>query len=150
MNICFFDIDGVLNKKEDWTTLYSLDDKLIKIFCNILKDCKLTPVLTSSWRTGFVSPSSKKNTPNIQKLEEKLQKYGIKIYEKTPSLKGQSRDKEIERFLYYHENEVENYIIIDDDKTEFNKISEHNYFTDYKTGITKKDYDKIKKLIKKW
>lgn len=150
MNICFFDIDGVLNKKENWNVLYSLNGKSIEIFCNMLKDCKLIPVLTSSWRAGFISPLSKENTPNIQKLEKDFQKYGITIYGKTPNLKGQSRDKEIERFLYYHEKEVENYIIIDDDKTEFNKISEHNYFTDYKTGMTKKDYDKIIKIIKNW
>ena len=80
MKFLFFDIDGVLNKSSDWKIRsYSMDDALIETFCRFVRKNKLTPVITSSWRSGFVKTLSEENSPQIRELESKFQKYGVEI-----------------------------------------------------------------------
>ncbi|MCR5331660.1 MAG: hypothetical protein K6E62_10840 [Lachnospiraceae bacterium] len=136
MRFLFFDIDGVLNKSADWKIRsYSMDDALIKMFCDFVRKNKLTPVMTSSWRTGFVGTLSSENSPQIRELESKFQQYGVKIYDKTPVAKGHSRDEEIAYYCRRHANE--GYLILDDDPEEYKVTDEHNFFTDSAKGITK-------------
>lgn len=49
----------------------------------------------SSWRSGFVSTMHDDNSPQIRELEQKFQEYGVRIADKTPILRGRSREKEI-------------------------------------------------------
>lgn len=131
---CFFDIDGILNTSADWRIkTYSFRKDLVKRFCDYCKKNNYEPVMISSWRIGFYGENHEKNTPNIKELEEEFKKNELIIRYKTPELKGKSRDMEIERFLYYHP--VERYIIIDDDKNEYQKITKHNYFIDSNIGF---------------
>ena len=145
MKYCFFDIDGVLNRKDQWRRLYSLDENCIREFCSFVKDNDLTLVMTSSWRTGFVSTLSPDNLPHIKQLEQLFQQHDITIANKTPSLNGRSRDKEIERFLYFHS--CDDYVIIDDDKSEYDVINGKNYFINATTGFTNQDAKRLKKLV---
>ena len=135
--IIFLDIDGVLNTQSQWKRMYSLDNECIKHFAGLVNKTGASVVLTSSWRSGFVSSMSDENTPQIKDLENRLLSYGVSISGKTPVLAGRSRDKEIERFLYF--NPCERFIILDDDKGEFDFSSRHNYFVNSKTGFTALD-----------
>ena len=133
----FLDIDGVLNSSKDWKKLYSLNDECLLHFANFMKRIPRGQIiLTSSWKTGFLSTRAAENSPQIQLLEQKLAEYGLTIKDKCPTLKGRTRDKEIERYLYFH---PEPYCIVDDDKNEFTKVLPHTYFVDAKTGFSKKD-----------
>lgn len=116
--IIFLDIDGVLNRKEQWKIPYSLDKNCIKNFCAYAKRKNAKIVLTSSWRTGFISTKHEENLPQIKRLEKLLAEHGCEIADKTPILKGRTRDKEIERYLYFHPDD---YQIIDDDPDEFSE-----------------------------
>ncbi len=146
MRFLFFDIDGVLNKSADWKIRsYSMDDALIKTFCEFVKKNKLTPVLTSSWRTGFVGTLSSDNSPQIRELESKFQQYGVKIYDKTPVARGHGRDEEIAYYCRRHANE--GYLILDDDREEFSGIDEHNFFTDSAKGITRETVKSMEKYL---
>ena len=136
--VIFFDIDGVLNTSEQWNRAYSLKNSCIATFCTFVKKSKADIVMISSWRKGFVSKHNMENLPQIRVLEEKLANYGVEISDKTPVLVGRKRDKEIERYLYMHP-EVKSYIIIDDDKNEYDAILKGTYFIDAKVGFTKKD-----------
>ena len=136
MRFLFFDIDGVLNKSADWKIRsYSMDDALIKTFCEFVKKHKLTPVIRSSCRSGFVSTLSPDNSPQIKELENKFLQHGVKIYDKTPVARGHSRDEEIAYYLRRHANE--GYLILDDDPEEYHVTDEHNFFTDSARGLTK-------------
>ncbi len=147
MRFLFFDIDGVLNKSADWRLRsYSMDDALIKTFCEFVRKNKLTPVLTSSWRTGFVGTLSSDNSPQIRELESKFQKYDVEILDKTPVAKGHSRDEEIAYFCRRHPNE--GYLILDDDPTEYSTVTSHNFFTDSATGFTEEVAKKMEKYLK--
>lgn len=139
----FLDIDGVLNTKSQWNRMYPLNAECIKYFAEFCKKVNGTIILTSTWRPGFVATNSPENTPQIKQLEDLLAIYDLCITDKTPVLKGRSRDKEIERYLYFHP--TDDYIILDDDKNIFAIISKNNYFTHPATGFIRKD---IKMCIK--
>lgn len=137
----FLDIDGVLNKREQWGRMYSLDKECIKNFCLFIKqinDENVSIILTSSWRSGFVTTKNNRNSPQIKQLEKMLGEYGVSIRSKTPKIKGKKRDKEIEKFLSFV-NSTDKFIVIDDDKNEFSKIGKFNYFTEATYGFTKAD-----------
>jgi len=145
MKYCFFDIDGVLNTSNQWKHLYSLNEKCIHEFCHFVKANNLTPVMTSSWRTGFVSTLNPDNLPHVKQLEQLFQQYNVTIADKTPVLNGRSRDKEIQRFLYFHP--CDNYMIIDDDSSEYDVLTNKNYFVDAQIGFTNADARTLKRLI---
>lgn len=64
------------------------------------------------------------------------------------SASGKSRQDEIE--YYIRRNGINDYIILDDDKSLYTDISKVNiYITDYLTGLTDKDIKKVLKQIKR-
>lgn len=130
--LIFLDIDEVLNRKKEWKHPYTLNEENVRHFCEFAKKSKGKIILTSSWRSGFISSHHPKNTPQIKRLEELLDKYGTRILGKTPVL-HKKRDVEIREFLKKHPEEE--YIIIDDDKNEFQEISERNMFVDANKGF---------------
>ena len=71
----------------------------------------------------------------------------IKIYAKTPYLKGRPREKEIERFLYFHK--PLNYIVIDGNPDEYERTGSHIFFIDPETGFTETDAKRASKLLSK-
>ena len=130
--LIFLDIDGVLNKQKEWKTPYTLNDENIERFCRFAKKNQGKVILTSSWRGGFIAPHHPGNTPQIKELEKKLERFGIRILGKTPIL-HKKRDVEIREFLKNHP--TEDYIIVDDDKNEFQRITDKNMFVDCKKGF---------------
>ncbi len=144
----FLDIDGVLNRQSQWKTLYTINEECVKEFANLCNKLPNKPdiVLTSSWRHGFTSTLNPQNASYIKNLENMLKKYGITISDKTPDLRGRTRDKEIQRYLYFHQ-QVTKYIIIDDDKNEYAEINKHNYFVDAAYGFSQKDIKGVMKCI---
>ena len=145
--ICFFKVDGLLNKTSDWKKPFTINYGLTNFFCFFLAKNNLVPVLTSSWRIGFNKPGDPGNAPYIKELEKIFASYGLKIYDKTPMLKGRPRDKEIERFLYFHR--TKDYIVIDGDPDEYDNANSHVYFINPESGFTKEDAKKAGKLLKK-
>lgn len=145
--IIFLDIDGVLNKKSQWKTLYAVNEGCVKAFSTLCEKIPGNPVivLTSSWRHGFVGTMDKQNASYIQNLEKIMDKYSIRIADKTPVLKGRTRDKEIERYLYFHPDNW--YVIIDDDRNEYVEVNSHNYFVDAEYGFCEKDIKRVMKCI---
>lgn len=143
---CFFDIDGVLNKSSDWRVkLYSLDKECLRLFCVFVKKYDLKPIIISSWRSGFISSGNPNNSINIKTLEDILSKYDVQIYSSTPILKGKSRDYEIKRYLFYHPSEQ--YVILDDDLSEYEEIPLKLILTDSNKGLTKNDLSKARKFL---
>lgn len=143
MNYIFLDIDGVLNTKASWRIPYSMNPQLIKRLGEIIKETGAKIILTSSWKTGF-EKDMENCTPQIKALRLKMQDFGYDIYDKCPELKNRTRDKEIERYLYF--NPAEKYIILDDDASLFDS-KEQLYLIHCETGITDSDVRNIKKRL---
>ena len=81
-----------------------------------------------------------KCSEQIKSLINKLQKYDIVISGATPNLKGRTRDKEIERSLYFQP--YDSYIILDDDISLFENKS-CLYEVNCETGLIRKDVERI-------
>ena len=140
----FLDIDGVLNKKSDWIRPFSLNDECCRWFNKLVKELPNAKiVLSSTWRNGIARDGSK--AAHIEDLMKKLSDAGITTIDKTAYSPDGFRNKEIDYYLRRHP--VDKYIILDDEVTIFEKgkDTEHLYLVDNTTGLTEKDYKKIKK-----
>lgn len=148
INNLYFDIDGVLNTEKDWNLgVGRLDADAVENFCKLVK-LGFTPILTSSWRTGFSAPLDPFNSPQIKNLEQELSKYGIKIAGKVPDVKSKSRDELID--YYQRRHPTNHYLVLDDDENEFETLPNNIYLTDFHTGLTKDDLKILQALTNDW
>lgn len=147
MRYLFFDADGVLNTTADWKIGNGrLNKEAVRNFCELVKEHDLMPIITSTWRTGFLGTRDPDNSPQVKALEDELGIYGVYIKDKTPVTRNHSRDEEIHYYESRHPSD--DYLILDDDKSEYKVINDKNYFTDCNTGLTKEDVKKISKMLR--
>lgn len=146
----FLDIDGCLNNKDDWKIPYTINKRCLLNFSELCKIINkkygfVKIVLISTWKEGL---NKDNNSPQIQHLIDTLSICGLTINDKTISVKGKTRQEEIE--YYIRRNNIKDYIILDDDISLYNDISKINiYIVDYHTGFTEKDNKKILKTLKR-
>ena len=141
----FLDIDGVLNKKDDWKKMYSINRECILSFAKLIKKVKNPKiVLTSSWRDGWDEDTSQ-NTPQIKSLSTIFANMGTSIIGKTKHSPDKDRSKEINNYIKWHDKD--DYIIIDDDTDEFKSPIHHLYIVNSVNGITDND---VKLICKKY
>ena len=141
----FLDIDGVLNTKRSWNTNYSLDLSKVRLLSKVVNNTNSKIVLTSTWKNGYDKEHPENSEPHIRKLLSVFRDNNIILVGTTPDLKGRSRDKEIERYLYFHP--VDKYIILDDDESIFDS-KKNLYLINYNIGLTEKDCKEIFKILK--
>ncbi len=140
----FLDVDGVLNCKADWNNKFFLRESCLSAFGECVRRLErqydVRVVLSSTWRAGK-SVTGDTDAVQYQNLCEKLLLYGVKIHATTP-VSDKGRQAEIE--YYIKRNNVENYIVIDDDPELFSDLSHLNFFQpNYRTGLTEKDVKTI-------
>ena len=132
MNICFTDIDGVLNPKfsKKWSK------KSISIYNRMCKDFNLICVVTSTWRTNHT----------IEQLQKIFDEQGVtvKIYDYTPHL-IEDRGLEIEQWL--RENKWTKYCVLDDDCYQIKKYVTNVVDCRSWEGIQEDQYDEVKKIF---
>lgn len=150
MFVIFFDVDGVLNKKSDWTNKYSIDKDCVKIFGDIVKHYRkyyteIRLIICSTWRAGLTNNCTGLDSSQIINLQDALKSIGLLISDKTP-VSNKSRQEEIE--YYIRRNSISDYLVVDDDKSLYPNADKINlYCPDYLTGLTKKDYKNIRKYF---
>jgi hypothetical protein len=141
----FLDIDGVLNRRENWDHPYSLNKKNI---ANLAALVEALPgaqiILTSSWRTGWTE-NILHCTPQVQILRGLLAEHGLSIAGKTGKAPDGDRLREIRHFL--DRNPAGEYLILDDDAGEYSRTPEHLYLVDPVQGLTSEDVKKIRKML---
>lgn len=124
--IIFLDFDGVI---DGWWSKYNLDPKKIALVEEIIKATDDKIVVSSSWSVGcrnaeefierdFSEYFKRKNTEISRKSL-----FIESIIDVTDHM-GSSRGDEIQRWLDAHEDEVESYVILDDD----NDMNEDQFF----------------------
>ena len=117
----FLDVDGVLNTRTtcqrtpDGYT--GIDDPRVEILAKVLEkyDCHEV-VLTSDWK------ELDEHDDDYLYLQEKLKLYGLCISGKTND-NGSNRGKGILEFLKVHQ-EIDDYVILDDQKFDFRNYTE--------------------------
>lgn len=146
----FLDIDGVMNSFDDYNMTgeeflkkindisFVISKKQIDLLNHIVEEYNPKIVLSSYWRTRYP----------IEKINEIFKENGFKgaVIAKTDEKGEEHRDrwKQIKRFI--DKNNVENYIILDDDSLG-NEAKKH-IKTDSYIGIQKEHIDKIKRMWK--
>jgi hypothetical protein len=140
MRVIFLDVDGVLNGYNFWNQLgYKITSKtkskklkkwyrdLVEPFgIHILKFKRLVKivrktdakiVISSSWRfTLFSDEKAKDNHEDDLKFWYLIKKYKLEVIGRTPRSHDGRRDKEILTWLSKHEDEVDGFVILDDER----------------------------------
>lgn len=140
MKVIFLDIEGVLNTKETYeryqrTYGYTamMDLKLdffrLEYLKNIIDSTGAKIVLSSSFRYFFTKKAEKIVPTNLkgQKLYNFFENCGISIYDVT-SLSMKSREEQIKEWLLKRDD-VESFVIIDDDQTAFEDLKDNLVLT---------------------
>lgn len=136
------DIDGVLNKKDQWSRVGELDKDCMDNFAKAFSEMRPKILLTSSWRHGFVSRDNPLNSPQIKKLEFELKKRGLMLsgilrYDK-------DRSEAVNDFIKAHPDSL----ILDDDPSEFKKKIDNLYLVNCKDGFSEKDIKAVRRKTK--
>lgn len=132
MNYIFLDVEGGLNTKETYRRAYQkygympmmdveIDDFRLMYLKEIIDKTNAKIVLSSSFRHFFTKENDKVLPTSLKgkKLYDKLLKYDIEIYDTTPIIQD-SREAQIKSWLS-NRNDVESFVIIDDDPTQFDE-----------------------------
>lgn len=132
MKVIFLDVDGVLNKHSDYRVASSaghgliVNNELVDRLLEIIKDTGAKLVLSSSWRI-------------LDQGEEYLNKMGLTFIGKTDTNNysedsNHYRGSQIQRWL--DKNDVEEYVILDDDSDMLFSQLPNFIQTDPEYGIT--------------
>lgn len=147
MNICFLDYDGVVNTPM-WNAKgthcsYSVNNivnnfqavQWVSEFCQ-KNDFKI--VVTSTWR---FQPDYK------ECLIKGGLRDGVEIIGRTKHISGAKRGEEIKEWLTSH-NDIDKYIIIDDDRDFLQSQLSHHVRTFSEVGFTLREYNRAVKMLK--
>ena len=152
MNIIFLDIDGVLNAEDDFGPGNNnphighnrgISTFKVKLLKEIVDASNASIVLVSSWKKRYVKYLNNKEDEVGEYLFNKLNEVGLSIYDTTSRYDyddGKSRGVEIALWLIDHKNEVDKYIVLDDDeRIDYEKfdVLPHLVKTSPLTGLTK-------------
>ena len=166
MKVIFLDIDGVLNSdnymhelidknvREYENDIYQfIDENAVNIIVDLCKQYELKLVITSSWRHFNLKSTLDYFKKNENKKLHTLIPYIIGI---TPRLYIENnfggyefldRGEEIQKYLNEN-NDIKEYVIIDDDTDMLNEQLEHCVFVDNKHGLTESYIPEILNKLK--
>ena len=136
LKIIFLDFDGVISTHEKGI---KLDTEKVALLEEILSATGAKIVVTSSWRVGTRNKDEFVNKLfNFHRSKDYISKCPLfvnSIYDVTDTM-GNDRGEEIQRWIDKHENEIDQYIILDDE----NEYSDEQLFnfvqTDEYEGLT--------------
>lgn len=160
MKAIFLDIDGVLNcgySESRCGKYVGIDDDKVELLKQIVDKTGAIIVLSSSWRLGHTRYGQSLEHHH-EYMNEKLGKYGLKIYDVTPELSrhGDLRGKEINTWLQEHTDlNIESWVVLDDeffwdfDLPQYD-ILDHWVRTDYydpEGGLSQEHVDKAIEIL---
>lgn len=148
MRIIFLDIDGVLNS---WASFYKITTEKLQLLNSLIEQTGAKIVISSSWRIGsedvkdFIEKNFKKSNFRLDNFKDVTNHecienifYNDNIIGLTDTF-GPSRGDEIKRWLDNHSDDVESYVIFDDDTDMLDEQLEHLVQTDTYYGITDRE-----------
>ena len=146
MKVIFLDIDGVLNSEQYYRTvnrkekeLDRFDPKVVALLIDLIGEFSAKLVISSTWRFGA-----------LNLLRHEVKKAGLNKYLHndwgTPQTYPPHRGKEIKLWLDKHQ-EVESYLILDDDDNMLNEQLAHHVKTDIKFGMQKENFEKARLIL---
>ena len=148
MRVIFLDIDGVLNS---WASFYKITTEKLQLLNDLIEQTDAKIVISSSWRIGskdvkeFLDKNFSKRTFRLDNFKDATNRecienifYNDNIIGLTDTF-GPSRGDEIKRWLDNHSDDIESYVILDDDTDMLDDQLEHLVQTDTYYGITNRE-----------
>ncbi len=149
MKIIFLDFDGVISTYEK---RWRFDMKKLYLLKEIVDKTDAKIVVTSSWKRGFTEVDnfikSFYNKPRNKDLKNVtiFDWFANSIYDITDN-NGSWRGDEIQRWIDKHNEEIESYVILDDD-SDFHDNQLFNFVqTDTYEGITSREVKLCIKIL---
>lgn len=145
MKVIFLDVDGVLNSQDLFERcgeeLVPIDEENIKCLKKIVDATGAKIVLSSSWRYGWAQHSDEVQDW-CQLLVDTLDRYQMKIIDKTAYFSSGRREDEIKDWLEQCEENIENFVILDDGPYEWHRHGYDKFWvkTDFCTGGLKEEH----------
>lgn len=142
----FLDVDGVLNRRNNWAKPFTLNPQNISVFRELLSilgtSYKYSIILTSSWRKGWCP---RQQPPHLSALCD-----AVPIAHTLPlALADTDRGKGILTYMKQY-NYTGARLTLDDDETLF-RVEEREainlYTINYLTGFQKDDIPKVRHLL---
>lgn len=151
MKVIFLDIDGVLNsriydRKRDWKQQTEIDETRLPFVKRITDETGAKIVLSSTWREHWDKEISGCDKDGVY-IVKTFAKFGLEIYDKTPDL-GYSFDRpdEIAAWLESAKEPIESFVILDDYRYAWGKLSARFVKTNPNFGLGLED-EHVRKAI---
>lgn len=150
MKILFLDFDGVVSTFEKG---WRLDEEKLSLLKEIIDKTNAKIVVSSSWKVGYDNVDKfietlggRRKSETIKNNGNMFQWFCNNIYDITDS-NGSWRGDEIQRWIDAHKEEIESYVILDDDSD----MRENQLFnfvqTDSYEGITSREVKLCTKIL---
>lgn len=140
MKVIFLDIDGVLNsrvydRERNWNEQTDIDETRLPLVRKIVDGTGAKIVLSSTWREHWDKASGKCDGDGVY-INVTFAKFGLEIYGKTPDL-GYNADRpdEIQAWLDSAQENIESFVIIDDYRYAWGKLSDNFVKTNPNFGL---------------
>lgn len=148
MKVIFLDFDGVISTFEKG---WRLDEEKLTLLKEIVDETDAKIVVSSSWKRGYNNAVSFIESLYKKKRNEEIVKSDIfgwfakNIYDITGN--AAMRGDEVQNWIDEHYEDVENYVILDDDE-DFNEEQLFNFVqTDSFEGITSREVKLCIKIL---
>lgn len=150
MRLLFLDFDGVISTYEK---KWMLDESKIEILRRIVDETGARIVVTSSWKVGcknvgrFRELLGKRGAGKAEWSDGALSWLAGSIYDITDN-RGGHRGGQVQRWLDAHNDDVESYVILDDDD-DFSESQLFNFVqTDIYEGLTEREAKLCIRILK--
>lgn len=95
---------------------FTIHKEKVKRLYKIVAKTDAKIVMSSSWRGAFWKVPYEEKSMDQKLLVDLFNKYNIEVIDITPKSSDGRRDKEILYWISQHENEVDNFVILDDER----------------------------------
>ena len=141
MKVIFLDIDGVLNsraydRKRNWNEQTDIDETRLPLVKKIVDETGAKIVLSSTWREHWSKDPALCDGDGIY-INEIFAKFGLEVFDKTPDLGIDfDRPDEINLWLETTQERIEGFVIIDDYRYAWEKLSDRFVKTNPHLGLS--------------
>lgn len=104
---------------------FTIHKEKVKRLYNIVAETGAKIVMSSSWRSVFWNVSYEEKSKDQKLLVDLLNKYNVEVIDITPNSPDGRRDKEISSWISQHENEIDNFVILDDERFDLECFDTH-------------------------
>lgn len=153
MKVIFLDVDGVLNtffSKSRCEGYIGIDKARLRYLKQIIDATGAKVVLSSTWRLGYNRDGGRMERHGVY-MSRKFQKMDIRIHSVTPAIEGGFyRGREIKQWMEECPEEIESFVILDDELYDFpdENLTKYHVMTNFDKPDGGLNEEAVNKAIK--